>query len=120
MREFYVIREHDSDDYSCHYDEKSAREVISKARYVDRSGSMMEGKEHWTAEQIEAATSAMKFPAETTKWDKYVAFNSMYFDLCRVLDDALVLKTAHAFFFADEDYEHKQSKIKRYMDCMAI
>lgn len=98
MREFYVIIAHDSDNYSCHYDEESAREVISKARYVDRSGSMMESKEHWTAEQIEAATSAMKFPAGTTKWDKYVAFNSMYFDLCRVLDDALVLKSSTCFF----------------------
>ena len=119
MRVYYIIREHNSDDNSFHYDEGSAREAMSRMYYTDKNGVKQEGKEHWTPEQIEVATSGMKFPEGTTKWDRYVAFNAMYFDLCRVLDDASILKAAHAFYFADEDYPHKQAKIMRYVDCMS-
>ena len=120
MREYYVVRDNNHDHEFSHYDEESARKPIYKTHYIDKNGTKLEGKDHWTVEQIEAATATMKFPEGTTKWDKYVAFNTMYFDLCRVLDDASILKVAHAFYFADDDYDYKQSKIKRYMDCMSI
>ena len=118
MKEYYIIpcisKENEK---SCHhFTEEEARKVIAGSRYTDKSGEKHSGKEHWTAEQVESATAGMRFPEGTNKWDKYVAFNSMYFDLCRVLDDANILKAAHAFYFADDDAP--EGKIYRYIHAM--
>lgn len=99
-----------------HFCEKCAKETIARTKYTDKTGAEHKGKEHWTPEQIETLTASMRFPEGTTLWDKYVAFNTMYFDLCKVLDDALILKAAHAFYFADEDAP--AGKIKKYIKSM--
>ena len=46
----------------------------------------------------------MGFPAGTTKWDKYVAFNAFYSDLCTVYNDEQIIKGAHKFYFEDQDW----------------
>lgn len=117
MKIFHVCIKGDSDvEMKGHFCEKCAKEIISKTRYTDKSGVEHVGKEHWTPEQIESLTSSMKFPEGTTIWDKYIAFNTMYFDLCKVLEDAQIIKAAHAFYFADEDAP--TGKVKRYIHAM--
>lgn len=106
----------DGDFATPHFDEQTANEAISHIVFTDKAGKAHEGLAHWTVEQVEAATSAMTFPAGTTKWDKYVAFNFFYADTCKALDDADVIKAAFAFFFADEDAS--DGKVYRYVRAM--
>lgn len=113
MRKIYIFKGSKS---PCHFCEEKAKEVISRSYYTDKSGNYHEGKEHWSADQVENATYGYKFPEGTTKWDKYVAFNLMYFDLCKVLDDASILKVAHAFYFDDEDAP--ENKVYKYVEAM--
>lgn len=98
-----------------HYDEAFALYDVSMIRYSDRTGKKCEGG-YWTLEQIESATKGMAFPSGTTKWDKYVAFNGFYADTCTVLEDEHIIKTAHKFYFADEDAP--PGKIWLYMEAM--
>lgn len=86
-----------------HYGEAFAMYDVSKMMYTDKNGMKHVGA-HWTMEQIETATAGMKFPQGVTKWDKYVAFNAAYADLCKVFDDGDILKAGHALYFADEDW----------------
>jgi len=58
----------------------------------------------------------MPFPQGTTPWDKYVAFNSFYSDMCTVYDEPSILKAAYRFYFADEDAP--AGKIWEYMTAM--
>jgi hypothetical protein len=102
--------------YGPHYNELMAIEAVSGIKYTDKEGKAREGA-YWTIEEVEAATRGMEFPARTTKWDKYVAFNSFRSDVCRQLEDADALKAAHAFYFADEDYQG-EGKIWHYMGCI--
>lgn len=99
----------------CHYDESFALHDVSTISYTDRNGKKCEGG-YWSLEQIEAETKQMSFPASTTKWDKYVAFNSFYADTCTVYSDEEVIKGAFKFYFADEDAP--AGKIWRYMKAM--
>ena len=98
-----------------HYDEAFALYDVSMIRYSDRTGKKCEGG-YWTLEQIENSTKGMTFPAGTTKWDKYVAFNSFYADTCTVLEEESIIKTAHKFYFMDED--GPQGKIWISMEAM--
>lgn len=100
---------------ACHFNEEAAKKAVSGIRYTDKSG-VEHGGAHWTPEQIEIATASMKFPEGTTKWDKYVAFNSFYADLNKVFDEAAILKAAYSFYFGDEDAP--AGKIKKYIDAM--
>ena len=111
----YSIHIKKSEEHA-HFCEESAKGVIAKSKYTDKSGTWHAGQAHWSPEQIEGISAGLKFPEGTTLWDKYVAFNSMYFDLCKVLEDPIIVKVAHAFYFADEDAP--QVKIKRYIDAM--
>lgn len=113
MRKIYIFKGGNS---SCHFCEEKAKEVISRSYYTDKSGNYHEGKKHWSAEQVEAATSSYTFPEGTTRWDKYVAFNLMYFDLCRMLDDSSIIKAAYAFYFSDEDAP--ECKVYKYVEAM--
>ena len=96
-----------------HYSEESAMRDVYKIHYSDASGAEKHGP-HWTVEQIEEVTKGKAFPAGTTKWDKYVAYNNTYADLCKVLTDEQILKVAYALWFADEDW-HSDGKIWDYM-----
>lgn len=98
--------------FNNHYDEEFARHDVAKMHWTDRQGVKHEG-EHWSVAQIEEATKGKTFPPGTTKWDKYVAYNSFASDLCKEFSDEEILKAAYLFWFADEDYGH-EGKIWRY------
>lgn len=98
-----------------HFGEHSAKEAVAHIRYTDKSGAERTGA-HWSMEQIKAVTAPMKFAEGVTDWDKYVAFNSFYADMNKVLTDEQIVKGAHAFYFADEDAP--SCKIMRYIKAM--
>lgn len=85
-----------------HYNEELAREDVASITYTGKSNDRRSG-EYWTKSQIEEATRGMTFPNGTTEWDKYVAFNSFYSDLCLVFSTEEIIKAAYHFFFQDED-----------------
>ena len=109
------MREQHGIMYGNHYNEAFAMFDVGMMRYIDRDGKKCEGA-HWTAEQIEASTRMMGFPAGTTKWDKYVAFNAFYSDLCTVYNDEQIIKGAHKFYFEDQDWGDT-TKIGDYVYC---
>lgn len=101
--------------YGPHYNEDFAKYDVSNIRYTGKSNDRRSG-EYWSKAQIEDATKGMSFPAGTTVWDKYVAFNSFHADLCQVMEDEMILKAAHKYFFQDED--SPDGKIWKYMQAM--
>lgn len=101
--------------YGPHYNEDFAMYDVSGISYIGKSGDRRTGA-HWTKDDIESATKGMSFPSGTTIWDKYVAFNAFYSDMCQLLEDDIILKAAHKFFFQDEDAA--QGKIWKYMQAV--
>lgn len=99
--------------YGNHYDQEFAEWDVDHINYTNRAGEKKSGA-YWTAEQIEQATASMKFPAGTTKWDKYVAFNNAYADYNRKFEDGDVLEIGYLMFFADEDWG-SNTKIWEYI-----
>ena len=87
-----------------HFDCTIATDTVEGLRYTDSEGEERHGG-HWTAEQVEAAWARKAFKPGVTKWDKYVAANAIYADLCKEFDDEHVLAAAYLFFFADEDWK---------------
>lgn len=98
-----------------HYDEDFAEHDVTMLRWTDKDGMTHSGP-HWSKEQVVDATAGMNFPGGTTDCDKYVAMNSFYADLCKDIDDGMIIKLAHRYFFGDEDAP--QGKIWRYMKTM--
>ena len=96
-----------------HYDEAFAMWDVAQMFYTDKNGEKHSGA-HWTADQIETATAGFKFPQGSNKWDKYVAFNAAYADLCKDFDDGDILKAGFLLYFADEDWG-STTKIWEYM-----
>lgn len=96
------IRKQHAMMYGPHFNEFFAEEVVEDIRYTDRDGKKKTGP-YWTVEEVEDATRSLPFPAGTTRWDKYVAFNLFRSDVGAKLDDQGVISVGHAFFFADED-----------------
>lgn len=111
MRKQYGILNHG------HYGEDFAVYDVDQMEYADAKGDKHVGA-YWTQTQIEDATRGMSFPSGTTKWDKYVAFNSFRADTMRSLSDEDALKAAHEFYFCDADYTGEGSKIWHYMCAM--
>lgn len=101
--------------YGNHYNEDFAKWDVSQIKYTNKEGKETFGA-YWTVEQIEEATATMKFPASTTKWDKYVAFNGAWADFCKKFDAQDVLSIGYSFYFADEDWG-SNTKIWEYMMC---
>ena len=99
-----------------HYNEEFARYDVNGMEYTNREGKKKSG-EYWSVEQVEEATKSLQFPSGVNQWDKYVAFNAMYSDLCRKMDDSTILNVAYLFYFADEDWPSPGTKIWDYF-CM--
>ena len=100
-----------------HYNEEFAMYDVSAIEYTGKNGDKKKGG-YWSAEQVEEATRNFRFPSGVTKWDKYVAFNLMYSDLCKKMDDGQILEAAFAFYFADEDWPGGSStKVWDYVCC---
>ena len=98
--------------YGPHYNEDFAMYDVAGISYLSKSGDRRTGA-HWTKDDIESATKGMSFSSGTTIWDKYVAFNAFYSDMCQLFEDDMILKAAYKFFFQDEDAA--QGKIWKYM-----
>lgn len=108
----FIAKQHEL-FYGPHYNEMFAEIDVAGIVYTDS-----EGKEHhgpyWSIAEVEDATRGMTFPAGTTRYDKYVAFNVFKSDTCKAYDDKEILAGAYQFFFADEDYPGA-GKIWKYM-----
>ena len=116
-KEYWMfLRKQHGNLYAGHYTEEFARWDVSQIKYTSRKGEKKEG-EYWSVEQIEEATKGMSFPSGVTKWDKYVAFNAMYSDMCRKFEDAHILDIAHLFYFSDEDWPNPGTKVWDYFCC---
>ena len=102
--------------YGPHYNELFAEMAVADICYTDADGKERRGA-YWSAAEIDEATRGLTFPSGTTRWDKYVAFNSFKSDVSKDLDDAQVISSAYSFYFADEDFKG-QGKIWRYMQCV--
>lgn len=112
MRIYVIV----NDGGRCHhFDERTAEEAVKRIMYIGKDGVEHHG-EHWSVGEVREASKSMSFKECVTDWDKYVAFNSMYADLCRVLSDEQIVKAAHAFYFADEDAPC--GKVWRYIQAM--
>lgn len=109
------MKEADKDGYWCimrkmygvmsdgHYNEEFAMYDVGMIEYTNKAGERKHGG-YWSADQVEEATRNYRFPSGVNKWDKYVAFNLMYSDLCKKFDDGQILDAAWLFYFADEDW----------------
>lgn len=121
------MRESDKNGYWCimrkmygvisdgHYNEEFAMYDVSQIMYTNRRGEKRMGA-YWTVEQVEEATKAYPFPAGVNKWDKYVAANLAYSDLCKKFEDAQILDAMYLLYFADEDWSGS-TKVWDYMCC---
>lgn len=98
-----------------HYSDDYAEYDLKHLEYKDKDGNLHQG-EHWTKDEVLKATAGKTFPVGTTDSDKWVAFNVMYADLHKVLDDEHILKSAYAYFFDDDDFDYtKGSKVWKLM-----
>lgn len=102
--------------YKGHYSEDFAMHDVRCLKYTDKNGAKKEGG-YWTIEQVEEATKKYQFPTGVNKYDRYVAANVSYADLCKKFDDAQILDAMYLMYFADEDYNDTSIKIWDYM-CM--
>ena len=109
------MRDTHTDLYGCHYNEVFATYDVDSLCYTDKDGKKHEGA-HWSHQEIEDATRSTAFPDSATEWDKYVAYNVMYADLCKGFSDQEIMKSVYLFFFADEDAP--SGKIWRYVNAM--
>lgn len=93
--------------YDRHYSEKFANHDVNRLVYskMDENGEPVGMGAHWTRTQVLDATKDMKFHPKVNDWDKYVAFNAMYADLCANMDDKEILKAAYLFYFCDADWQ---------------
>lgn len=91
--------------YNNHYDERFARWDVEQMKPLGM---------YWSLPQIEEVTKGMAFPAGTTPWDKFVAFNSFANDLHDTIPDEQIIKASHAFWFADKDWKG-EGKIWKYV-----
>lgn len=86
--------------FDCHF----GNLTVAALAYTDAEGERRTGQ-HWSVDQVEAAWGRKAFKPGTTPWDKYVAANAMYADLCKEFSEEDVLKAAYLFYFADEDWK---------------
>lgn len=109
------MREQHGVIWKCHYSEEFAEHDVKHLKWKDKEGREHSG-EHWTMSQVKEATKAMPFPAGTTDYDKWVACNVMYSDLCREFSEEQILKVAFEFFFNDYDFDYaKGGKVWKYV-----
>lgn len=85
-----------------HFDKGTAEEIVKKIYYTTKDGVEHHGA-YWSFEQVKEATKGMQFKECVTDYDKYVALNLTYADLCKLLNEEIVIQVAHEFFFCDED-----------------
>lgn len=110
-----IMRNQHAIMYDRHYSEKFANHDVNQIKYIDPKGEERTGP-HWTRAEIIAATNGMKFHSKVNDWDKYVAFNSMYADLCAEMTDEEILKAAYLFYFNDKDWQPEEDDCTKIWD----
>lgn len=88
---------------------------VNHLHYLNREGVECDGP-HWSRAEVVAATNGMKFHSKVNDWDKYVAFNSMYADLCAEMTDEEILKAAYLFYFNDKDWQPDEDDCTKIWD----
>lgn len=118
--------------YDRHYSEKFANHDVNALVWSDTaatvpdasaSGSLASGPgkgPRWSRSQILEATKALKFHPKVNDWDKYVAFNSMYADLCGEMDEAAIIKAAYLFYFQDKDWQPDHDDCTKIWDYTSL
>lgn len=98
-----------------HYTKECAIEKVAQMHHTDKSGQVHTG-EHFTIER--AATINEKIVPNATTYDVYVALNTTWHDLHKVLSkwfqsdiDQYCIDTAIALWFNDEDCKYGEEKI---------
>lgn len=101
-----------------HYTEEFARHDVKQIQYTNKKGEKKEG-EYWSVEQVKDAMKQFPMPSGVNEWDMYVAANVLRADLCKDMDDEMILKATYSFFFKDEDWssEGSSTKVWSYMCC---
>lgn len=102
-----------------HYDEEFAKHDVEHIEYTDKQGMKRHGA-YWTIEQAAEAMKKVQLPQDVNKYDWWVGLSTTYADMCKVLDDEQIIKTACAFWFKDEDWSKdgkSSTKIFEYMKC---
>ena len=110
-----LLRDTHEELYGPHYDKEFAEYGVNSMHCTDKDGKLRHGA-FWTLDEILAATKNKTFPAETTNWDKYVAYNACANDFGKAFEDEDVLEIAYMFFFDDEDAP--SGKIWKYIIAM--
>lgn len=101
--------------YERHYSEQFAKYDASKLVFIDGKGEERTGA-HWTRAEIVSATANMKFHPKVNDWDKYVAFNAMYADLCAEMTDEEILRAGYLFYFCDKDWQPGEDDCTKIWD----
>lgn len=86
----------------------------------DEEGTPTGGGAHWTRIKVDELTKGMKFHSNVNAWDKYVAFNSMYADLCACMNEEEIIKAAYAFYFCDDDWQPCEDDCTKVWDYNAL
>lgn len=103
-----------------HYDMEFASHDINGMEWMDREGVKRNGG-RWSITEADELRKKVQLPNDVNRFDWWVAVNASYADLCTVLDDDAIIKSACAFWFKDMDWEEGKTtsltKIYEYMKC---
>lgn len=113
-----IVRKQHAIIYDGHYTEEFAVYDVDSLHWTDNTG--MHKGAYWTIPQIKEATSSLRFPEGVNDWDKFVAFNAAYSDMAGDVDDATIIKLAHRFYFADEDWHEESPNCTKIWDYMTL
>ena len=115
-----ILRNQHAILYDRHYSEPFANHdvnILVWSKQPDGVPTPTSGKgPHWSKAEILEATKSLKFHSKVNDWDKYVAFNSMYADLCAEMDDAAIIKAAYLFYFNDKDWQPDEDDCTKIWD----
>ena len=116
-----ILRHQHAVFYDRHYSEKMANHDVCHLVYSKKgpNGELVGTGAHWTKSQIANATKGMKFREKVNDWDKYVAFNAMYADLCSDMTEDEIIKAAYLFYFQDADWQPKEDDCTKIWDYMS-
>lgn len=109
-----ILRHQHAVLYDRHYSEKFANHDVNRLEYgePDEEGMPTLHGAHWTRAQIMEATRSMEFHPKVNDWDKYVAFNAMYADLCTDMKEEEIIRAAYLFYFRDADWQKEDDCTK--------
>lgn len=108
--------------YDRHYSEAMANHDVNQLVYsdYDDEGCPIGKGNHWSCVRIAELTKDLKFHPKVNDWDKYVAFNAMYADLCANMSEEEIIKAAYAFFFCDTDWQPMEDDCTKIWDYVSL